>query len=116
MSLLDTQTEAFCYMNKSYVPDGEGGVSMEWTNGAKFQATARLDSSIQAKIAEQIGVTSLYTIITNKNVKLEFHDVIKRISDGEIFRITSDGKDDKTPDTAGLNMRKASAEKWRLPT
>lgn len=116
MNLLDTQTETFCYINKSYVPDGEGGVVASWTDGAEFQANARLDSSTQAKIAEKMGVTSLYTIITKKNITFEFHDIIKRLSDGEIFRITSDGKDSKTPDSAGLNMRQVSAEKWRLAT
>lgn len=116
MNLLDTQTETFCYINKSYVPDGEGGVVTSWMDGAEFQANARLDSSTQAKIAEKMGVTSLYTITTKKNITFEFHDIIKRLSDGEIFRITSDGKDSKTPDSAGLNMRQVSAEKWRLAT
>lgn len=114
MSLLDTQMETFCYVNVAKVSDGEGGVTIVWTDGAEFQAIARLDNSTQAKIAEQMGVTSLYTITTKKNIILEFHEVIKRISDGEVFRITSDGMDNKTPDSAALNMRQVSAEKWRL--
>lgn len=116
MSLLDTQMETFCYINKAYVPDGEGGVDIEWADGAKFQANTRLDSSTQAKIAEKMGVTSLYTITTKKDICLEYHDVIKRLSDGQIFRITSNGKDNKTPDSATLNMRQVSAEKWELTT
>lgn len=114
MSLLDTQMETFCYVNVSKVPDGEGGILTVWKDGAEFQANVRLDNSTQAKIAEQIGVTSLYTITTKKDITLEFHEVIKRISDGEVFRITSDGMDNKTPDSATLNMRQVSAEKWRL--
>lgn len=114
MSLLDTQMETFCYVNVSKVPDGEGGILTVWKDGAEFQANARLDNSTQAKIAEQMGVTSLYTITTKKNMILEFPDIIRRISDGEVFRITSNGKDNKTPDSATLNMRQVSAEKWRL--
>lgn len=114
MSLFDTQTEKFCYMNVAKEPDGEGGIITVWKDGAEFQANARLDNSTQAKIAENMGVTSLYTVTTNKEIILEFHEVIKRISDGEIFRITSDGKDNKTPDSATLDMRQVSAEKWRL--
>ncbi|MDE6678811.1 MAG: hypothetical protein K2K02_07200 [Ruminococcus sp.] len=114
MDLLDTQMETFCYLNVSKLPDGEGGISTVWTDGAEFKANARLDNSTQAKIAEQMGVTSLYTITTKKSITLEYHEVIKRLSDGEIFRITSNGKDNKTPDSATLNMRQVSAEKWRL--
>lgn len=114
MNLIDTQTEKFCYINPAKIPDGEGGITTVWTDGAEFQATAVLNSSTQAKIAEKLGVTSLYTITTKKNIVLAFPDIIRRISDGEIFRITSDGKDNKTPDSAGLDIRQVSAEKWRL--
>lgn len=114
MSLLDTQMETFCYVNSAKVSDGEGGITVVWTDGAEFKAVARLDNSTQAKIAEQMGVTSFYTITTKKNMILEFHEVIKRISDGEVFRITSNGTDNKTPDSATLDIRQVSAEKWRL--
>jgi hypothetical protein len=46
---------------------------------------------------------------------LDFHDVIMRIADGKIFRITSDGDDNKTPKSATLDMRQVSAEEWSLP-
>lgn len=114
MSLLDTQMEKFRYMNMSREPDGEGGISVVWSDGAEFTANIRHDNSTQEKIAEKMGVTSLYTVTTKKDICLKFPDVIKRISDGKIFRITSDGNDRKTPDTAGLDMRQVSAEKWEL--
>ena len=116
MSLLDTQMETFCYVNWAKVSDGEGGISVIWSDGAEFTANARHDNSTQGKIAEKMGVTSLYTITTKKDICLEYHDVIKRISDGKIFRVTSDGDDNKTPDSAMLNMRQVSAEEWRLTT
>ena len=116
MSLLDDSMETFCFIDKTRIPDGEGGYHTEWTESAEFTANARYDSSLQAKIAEAQGVTSLYTITTRKDVVLEFHDVCKRKSDGKIFRVTSDGVDNKTPSSAGLNMRQVSAEEYSLPT
>ena len=116
MSLLDEAMEKFCFIDKSRVSDGEGGYTTTWTVGAEFMANARLDSSMQAKRAQVEGVTSLYTITTRKENVLEFHDVIKRLSDNAIFRITSNGTDNKTPDSASLNMRQVSAESWVLPT
>ncbi len=114
MSLLTESFETFNFIEKSPKPDGQGGFTMNWNEGAEFQAHARLDNSIQAKIAEKQGVTSLYTITTSKNVTLENNDVIKRKSDRKFFRITSNGDDNKTPDGASLKMRQVSAELWIL--
>jgi hypothetical protein len=59
-------------------------------------------------------VTGLYTITTAKNINLQFHDVFRRDEDQKVFRVTSDGDDKHTPDSAGLNMRQVSAEEWTL--
>lgn len=115
MSLLDKQMEKFVFIDKQRVPDGESGYITEWHEGAEFIANARFDTSMQARIGEAQGVTSMYTITTRKAVTLEYHDVVKRIQDGKIFRVTSDGDDVKTPDSAGLNMRQVTAEEWKIP-
>ena len=86
MNMIEEGMTACAVMTKVRVPDGEGGFTTEWTEGAGFQAAITFDSSLQAKIAEKQGVKSLYTVTTAKNAKLDFHDVIKRLSDGKIFR------------------------------
>lgn len=114
MSLLSERMEKCIIMDKTTVPDGYGGVITVWVEGAEFKAAIVLDDSIQARIAEQQGVTALYTITTNKNINLQFHDVFKRSKDGKIFRVTSDGDDKHTPDSATINIRQVSAEEWIL--
>ena len=114
MSLLSEAMEKFTMLDKTTTADGYGGYIISWVEGAEIQATAVLDSSIEARIAEKQGVTALYTITTNKNVNLQYHDVIRRTRDGKIFRVTSDGDDKHTPNSAGLNMRQVSAEEWVL--
>lgn len=115
MSLLDSAMETFCFVEKTRTPDNEGGFDYIWSEGAEFQANARFDSSMEAKIAQTQGVKSLYTITTRKNIALEHLEVIKRISDGKLFRITSNGEDNKPPDSATLNMRQVSAEEFEIP-
>lgn len=115
MSLLEEAMTKCVMLDKKTVPDGYGGFTSEWTEGAEFMAAVRFDTSMTAKIAEKQGVTSLYTIITPKSITLEFNDVIKRISDGKILRVTSKGEDSKTPDSASLDMRTVSAEEWEIP-
>lgn len=115
MSLLSEAMTRCIYINKAIVPDGEGGRITTWTDGAEFQAAIRLDNSTQGRIAAAQGVTALYTVITPRSITLEYHDVIRRLSDNKVFRITSDGGDKRTPQSAGLDMRSVSAEEWELP-
>ena len=114
MSLLDSAMESFAMMDRVTVSDGYGGFTTSYRQGATFSATAVFDSSMEARIGEVQGVTSLYTITTRKSVNLQYHDVIKRLSDGKIFRVTSDGDDKKTPASAGLNMRQVTAQEFEL--
>lgn len=116
MSLLTDSYEEFVFMNKTIEADGYGGYITAWADGALFMAVARLDNSTEARVAEAQGVKALYTILTPKAMLLDFHDVVKRVSDGAIFRVTSDGQDNKTPKSATLNIRAVNAEKWELPT
>lgn len=115
MSLLQAEFTPCVYIDKAHVDDGYGGQETAWVEGAQFNAAFYLNDSIQAKIAEKQGVTGLYTVTTRKDVNLQYHEVFKRKSDGKIFRVTSDGDDKKTPESAGLNMRQVSAEEWELP-
>ena len=66
------------------------------------------------KAAAVQGVTSLYTVTVPKRVKLEYHDVFKRLSDGKIFRVTSDGDDKITPERASFQFAQVSAEEYVL--
>lgn len=114
MSLLTDSFEPFVMMDKTTVPDGYGGFRPYWTEGAEFKAAATFDSSVEARVGAVQGVTSLYTITTTRAVNLQYHDICKRLRDGKIFRVTSDGDDKKTPSMAGLDMRQTNAEEWRL--
>lgn len=112
MSLLSEAMEPFVFLDRTTGKDSYGGITKTWTEGAEITAAAVFDSSMQARIGGVQGVTSLYTITTPRLVTLEYHDVIKRKSDGKIFRITSDGDDKRTPASASLDMRQVTAEEW----
>lgn len=116
MTMIEESMENCVFMQKVAVPDGEGGFATEWTDGAEFNAAITFDTSMQARIGDAQGVTSLYTVTTNKNAKLEFHDVIKRLRDRKVFRITSDGDDKQTPIRARFGQYlQVTAEEWVIP-
>lgn len=114
MSLLSEAMEKCIMLDRITQPDGYGGYTVTWVEGAEFNAAIVLDTSMQARIADKQGVTSLYTITTGKNITLMYHDVFKRSSDNKVFRVTSDGTDKKTPNSAALNMRQVTAEEWSV--
>lgn len=114
MSLLSDAMTTCVILNKQTEADGYGGYITTWTDGAEFKAAIVLDSSMEARIGEKQGVTALYTVTTPRALNLQYHDVFRRVEDGKIFRVTSDGDDKKTPKSAGLDMRQVSAEEGEL--
>lgn len=114
MSLLSEAMNVCVLLDKQTKPDGVGGVITSWVDGAQFDAAIVFDSSMEARAAEKQGVTSLYTVTTGKSVVMQYHDVFRRISDGKVFRVTSDGDDKATPASSRLNMRQVTAEEWVL--
>ena len=114
MSLLSDAMEECVMLNKVTQPDGYGGYIVTYVDGVTFNAAFTFDTSIEARRASQEGVRSLYTITTNRQMTLEYHDVLRRVRDGKIFRVTSDGDDKYTPKAATLDMRQVTAEEWSV--
>ena len=110
MSLLDEAMESCVIMDKVTQADEYGSVITTWVDGAPINAAITFDTSIEARTGEKQGVTSLYTVTTSKIITLQYHDVFKRLRDGKIFRVTSDGDDKFTPASASLDMRQVTAE------
>lgn len=114
MSLLEEAFEKFNIMNKIRTDDGYGGTKTEWSVGALISGAMVYNSSNQALIAQSLGSTSLYTLTVRKDLEFDYHDVLKRVSDGKVFRITSNSDENRTPNSASLNMRQYTCEEWVL--
>ena len=112
MSLLSDAMEKCVYLTKSKESDGYGGFIDTYTDGVEFDAAIAFDTSIEARVGQKQGVTSLYTVTTNRGMTLEYHDIFRRLSDGKVFRVTSDGDDKYTPKSATLDMRQVTAEEF----
>ena len=101
-------------MDKVRTPDGLGGWTTAWADRGEFKAAIDKDNTIQARIAEAQGIREVYTVTASRSVPLEFHDVIRRVSDGQIFRVTSNMKDNMSPTFSGINFGQVTAEAWVL--
>lgn len=112
--LIDCMAVPCVFMVQQRTPDGSGGYKTTWTEGERFRAAIIRDSSTEARIAEAAGTVELYTVTVPRSVHLEYHAVIKRLTDGKTFRITSDNAEKKTPACAALDIAQSNAEAWRL--
>lgn len=116
MSLIDEFMTSCVMLDKVSVPDGLGGFSYSWTEGAEFTAAIVKDTTMQARIAEKQGVSELYTVTVYKGAALQFHDVFRRVSDSAVFRVTSNTTDSETPERASFQIGQVSAERWEIPS
>lgn len=116
MSLIERAMETSHIMDKTTELDEYGSVRTVYKQGAEIKVAYSFNSSTEARIGAQQGANNRFTLMTKRSVLLRFQDVVMRDRDGKTFRVTSDGDDNKTPETAGLNLRAVEAEQWEIPS
>ena len=114
MSLLSNAMTSCKILVETRTSDGEGGSTTVWNGTEVFYAAIVYEDTEDNVVGDAAKDRKDYSIITGRETVLHYHDVFKRLKDGKIFRVTSDGADNATPSTAGLNMRKVTAEEWKL--
>ena len=114
IGLMNEFLEDCTLVEKTRVPDGEGGWRTDWVDGMDFQAAITYDTTLQARVAESEGMKATYTVTTEAGMQLDFHDVFRRKRDGQIFRVTSQGDDKRTPPSASFQVSQVAAEEWSL--
>ena len=114
MSLIDCMMVPCVFMEKKQVPDGSGGQVTTWEDGEPLKAAIVRDASTESRVADATKAVEQYTITVSRSVHLKYHAVIKRLSDGKTFRITSDNAEMKAPPCTALDIAQSTAEAWRL--
>lgn len=116
MSLLDDFARECVLMEKTREADGAGGYNVTWTEGVTFENYQSLDTSMEARIAEKEGVTSVYSALVNSALPIEYNDVFKDTSTGQTYRVTSDPEDKVAPKSSSFDLKYFTAERWELTT
>ena len=94
--------------------DGEGGSVSVWTEKETFSAAIVRIRSSETETGDKKTPSERYTVTVPKTVRLMYHDVFRRKSDGKVFRVTSDGDEAETPDSSPLSVRQVTAEEWTI--
>lgn len=116
MSLLDDFARACVLMEKKREPDGAGGYITSWEDGAEFTNYQALDTSMEARIAEKQGVTSVYSALVDKSVPIEYGDYFKDKATELTYRVTSNPEEKQAPKSASFALKYFTAERKELPT
>ena len=107
--------EEFGFVEKRKQSDGMGGFINEYVETVPFKAGINTDQSMEARIGEQQGVKSIYTITTSKDCMLEFGDIIKRKRGNSYYKITSNGEDMISPMVSEMDIIQVTAENFTIP-
>ena len=115
MSLLNDFARPCVLMEKTRVPDGEGGYTLDWKDGVSFQNYQALDTSMEARRAEKEGVTSVYSALVDKNLPIEYGDYFKDSETGVTYRVTSNPCEKQSPKSATFSLKYFTVERKELP-
>jgi hypothetical protein len=114
--------EPFCMVSVQKTPDGQGGSHTVYTDGASIEAAAVNGQTAQSAVTRNPAMTAQmpdpapqYALYTRRTVLLPFHAIVKRLRDGQYFRILTDSADAAAPAGSRLDLRYYGAEKWRMP-
>lgn len=110
MNLVERNMTPCVRLNRSMTRDNYGAAVTTWTDGEKFSAAIAQNSSSQRETDGVHRASRAYTVTTRKETVLKYHDSFKRLSDGKIFRATSDSN--IPPVGASFDMRQVTAEEW----
>lgn len=117
MALIYDMMEDCRFKGKTTIDDLYGStVHTGWRDGATFKASITKNSTTEAIVAEKQGITEIYTVVFKKGLAIGYHDVFERLSDGQVFRVTSDAKDSEAPKASTVQIAKVTAEKWVIPS
>lgn len=115
MSLLDDFGRLCVLLEKSVTLKPEGGFATVWKDGVEFMNYQSMDSSMEARIAEQQGVTSIYSALVDSALPIDYNDYFRDKESGTIFRVTSRPDEKKAPKSASFQLKYFSAERTVLP-
>lgn len=114
-TVMDSLMEDFARLIPSEAsPDGLGGHDQTWTDGAPFRAFLREERTGETREAQRMIEAPRLLLVVSGDVSLAYHDIVKRQSDGAVFRLLSDTENRRTPAMSAVHIAAAVCERWAL--
>ena len=114
MNLLSSMMVPFVMLAEVPVNDPMGGYSSQWVEGATFDAFVRKEDTPEITVAEKTEVKERLIIVMPKGTPLKYHSVVRRVLDGETYRLISTPKDFEVPIASSIQIMRADCERWEI--
>lgn len=108
---LSDYMKPFVMQNWISEPDGLGGIIWHWEDGAPFEGGLVLNTTTEMLLAHQAGSKSVYSLTTDARIRFDPGDMVKRLEDDALFRITSFSPDKTAPATSGIQTAEVTCER-----
>lgn len=110
MTLLESRMRPFCILDKTTAPDGMGGTTVIYRDGAPFEAATTMLQSQELEVAYQSGQKRIYAIFFKPTVGLEHNMRVKRVENGRVYRITATPEPCQTAPFSALQLLRTTME------
>ena len=114
MSLLEEYSTEYTILLVEEQDDEYGSTITKYVDGMTFIGQLAFMSDSIMSVSEALGLMTSYRLIIPKGVVLEFHDIVRRNSDGKVFRVKSNSANVYTPSSSGLDLSYVELEEWSL--
>lgn len=115
MSYFNEAFDDYWVKEKIRKPDGEGGSFTVWENSMTVKMSLDLGTSSEIRQAQAQKLETVFTAVFPENTPVQYNDYLEDVETGDVFRVTSDPKDNKTPKEARFQSCYATAIRTELP-
>lgn len=114
MSALDRYKEAFILQVPTEVPDGLGGTITTYEDSTEFMLAFSNKSSSENRWQDKPNVASEFRCRMDITEPIKFGDILRRVRDNSLFRVTNYPDDNITPRHAVNAYKWCTLERWEL--
>ncbi|MGN0778889.1 MAG: hypothetical protein ACI4MJ_07070 [Aristaeellaceae bacterium] len=109
--MLEHYMEDFLLLECVREPDGMGGFRTAYEESMAFRGGVTATMSREITVAQSARDAVIPVLVHEWGVTLRCGDIIRRVSDGECYRVTGRSSDMRTPDMAALAYAQVPVER-----
>ena len=102
--------EPFQRLKRTLAPDGLGGATERWEEGETFRGGVTFVPGGEVSVAGLSALRALPVLVHEPGLTLSLNDRVRRLSDGEVFRVAGDSGDMRTPGIAAVQLAQVTIE------
>ena len=109
--MLTDYFEPFALLERTQAPDGLGGTTAKWRDSLVFEGGVTFVPGAETTVAGLNALLTIPVLAQDYDVTLRQDDLVRRLSDGAVFRVAGCSADMVTPACADLRFAQVPVEK-----